>query len=147
MVMQKKINEIKNNSIDLIISHPPYLGHIMYSNIFCLPNKLLGYDYSFVKENDVSTTSVKKYMDSMKQVFDEMYRIIKPDKYACVIIGDNRKNGNIVPTFSYFIEYASEIGFNLKDIFIWVTSKKAGMNIKRHGNHIDHNYILIFKKD
>ena len=75
-----------------------------------------------------------------------MFRVLKKEKYACVIIGDTRVNGDIIPTFSYFINYANEKGFRLKDIFIWRMNQKAGMSIKRHGNHIDHNYILIFQK-
>lgn len=142
----RKLNAIKDESIDLIISHPPYLGCINYSNIYKLPNKILGHNYENVKLNDLSTTSLKIYMENMGLVFDEMKRVLKKGKHAAVIIGDNRVKGNIIPTFSYFIQYANTIGFELKDIFIWELTRKAGMNIKRWGNHIDHNYILIFRK-
>jgi len=142
----RELSMIKDNSIDLIISHPPYLGYINYSNIYKLANKILGHEYSEVKKTDISTNSLKKYIEDMNKVFDEMFRVLKEDKYACVIIGDNRVNGDLIPTFSYFIEYACKLGFKLKDIFIWVMSQKAGMSVKRRGNHIDHNYILIFQK-
>lgn len=143
----RELKEIKDDQIDFTISHPPYLGCINYSNIYKLPLKIMGFDYGGVRENDLSTTSLNKYMENMKKVFDELYRVTKKEKYAAVIIGDNRVNGNIIPTFSYFIDYATQIGFKLKDIFVWVLSQKAGMSIKRRGNHIDHNYILIFQKD
>lgn len=142
----RDLNNIKPESIDLIISHPPYLGCINYSNIFKLANKIIDFDYDNVKQNDISTNSLNKYMEDMKKVFDEMFRVLKKNKYACVIIGDNRVNGDLTPTFSYFINYANERGFKLRDIFIWLMNQKAGMSIKRHGNHIDHNYILIFQK-
>ena len=139
--------KLPKSSIDLIISHPPYLGCINYSNIYKLQNRILGFQYDNVKQNDISTDSFPKYITEMKKVFDEMFRILEPKKYACVIIGDNRKNGVVQPTFTYFIQYATEnLNFKLKDIFIWIMSQKAGMNIKRHGNHIDHNYILVFQK-
>jgi hypothetical protein len=142
----RNLREVKSGSIDLIISHPPYLGCINYSNIFKLANKILGHEYDIVKKNDISTNSVKQYYSDMDVVFDEMYRIVKSQRYVCVIIGDNRVNGDIIPTFSHFIDYAQKIGFKLKDTFIWVLNQKAGMSIKRRGNHIDHNYILIFQK-
>ena len=83
----------------------------------------------------------------MQQVFDEMSRVLKPKKYMAVIIGDNRKDGNIQPTFASFIQDATNrLELELKDIFVWVTKGKAGMNVTRRGNYIDHNYILIFKK-
>ncbi len=150
VVIQKgdaRNTHLRDNSVDLIISHPPYLGAIDYSNIYQLETKLLGFNYKEVDAGDISTNSMQKYLVEMNKVFDEMYRVLKKGGYACVIIGDNRKDGNIQPTFVYFIDYATKnLGFELKDIFIWVMSQKAGMGVKRRGNHIDHNYILVFRK-
>lgn len=139
--------DLSDNSVDLIISHPPYLGAIDYTNIMQLENVILGNDNKIIDAKDISTTSMKNYLLSMQDVFTEMNRVLKPGKYMAVIIGDNRKDGNIQPTFSYFIQDATNrLGLELKDIFIWVTKGKAGMNVARRGNFIDHNYILIFKK-
>ncbi len=138
---------LRSNSVDFIISHPPYLGAIDYTNIMQLENAILGNDNKMIDASDISTTSMKNYLASMQEVFDEMNRVLKPGKFMAVIIGDNRKNGNIQPTFSHFIQDATgRLGLELKDIFIWVTRGKAGMNVSRRGNYIDHNYILIFKK-
>ncbi len=139
--------KLSDNSIDLIISHPPYLGAIDYSNIYQLETKTLGFDYEEIDAGDISTNSMQRYLAEMNKVFDEMNRVLKSGRHACVVIGDNRKDGAIQPTFAYFIQYATEkLGFQLKDIFIWVMSQKAGMSVKRRGNHIDHNYILVFQK-
>lgn len=142
----RNLDFITNNDIDLIIAHPPYLGNVDYTNINQLENFILDYDNSKIREQDISTNSLRKYLKNMYKVFDEMNRILKPGSRACVIIGDNRQEGEIIPTFSYFIQYALSIEFKLEDIFIWVLNKKAGMSVKRHGNYIDHNYILVFKK-
>ena len=139
--------DLKNNSVDFIISHPPYLGAIDYTNIMQLENLILGNDNKLIDAKDISTTSMKNYLLSMQDVFSEMQRVLKPGKHMAVVIGDNRKDGNIQPTFSYFIQDATNrLGLELRDIFIWVTRGKAGMNVARRGNFIDHNYILIFKK-
>ena len=139
--------EIESDSIDLIVSHPPYLGAIDYSNMYQLENIVLGFDQASFKSRDISTTSLKKYLEAMQDVFTEMHRVLKSGKRMAVIIGDNRKDGAIQPTFAHFIHDAeSRLGMKLEDIFIWVTSGKAGMSVKRHGNYIDHNYILVFRK-
>jgi len=143
----RNLDFLKDNSVDLIISHPPYLGQILYYNIYRLINDLLGFSYEEIKRRDISTNSLTKYMNDMQKVFNEMYRVLKPQKYVCTIIGDTRRDGGIVPTFSYFVNYASKIGFKIMDIFIWVLTRKAGMNVARRGNYVDHNYILIFKKE
>lgn len=139
--------EMKDNSVDFIISHPPYLGAIDYTNMYQLENYFFGSDNKAIDALDISTTSLKNYLKSMESVFSEMERVLKPGKHMAVIIGDNRKDGKIQPTFSYFIQDAQQrLGLELRDIFIWVTRGKAGMNVTRRGNYIDHNYILIFKK-
>lgn len=139
--------DIESGSIDLVVSHPPYLGAIDYSNMYQLENVVLGFDQVTFKARDISTTSLKKYLEAMQDVFTEMHRVLKPGKRMAVIIGDNRKDGAIQPTFAHFIlDAESRLGMKLEDIFIWVTSGKAGMSVKRHGNFIDHNYILVFKK-
>ena len=139
--------DLPDSSIDFIISHPPYLGAIDYTNIMQLENLIIGNNNKEIDGRDISTTSMKNYLLSMQQVFDEMERVIKPGKHMAIIIGDNRKNGNIQPTFAYFIQDATQrLGLELKDIFVWITKGKAGMNVARRGNYIDHNYILIFKK-
>jgi DNA modification methylase len=138
---------LKDNSIDFVISHPPYLGNVDYTNINQLENYILGYDYQSIRSTDLSTNNLDKYLKSIYVVMDEMNRVVKKGGRICLIIGDNRKDGEIIPTFSHFIQYAKDtLDLKLEDIFIWVLSQKAGMNIKRHGNHIDHNYVLVFQK-
>ena len=136
-----------NSSVDLVVSHPPYLGAIDYSNMYQLENAVLGFEHSTFKASDISTNSMKKYLESMQEVFSEMYRVSKVGGRIVVIIGDNRKDGLIQPTFAHFIVDAeTRLGLKLEDTFIWVTSGKAGMSVKRHGNYIDHNYVLVFRK-
>lgn len=140
--------EIKSEEwyYDLVISHPPYLWNVNYSNINQLQNYILWHKYSEIKTRDLSTESLKLYLDNMYKVIDEMIRVVKKWKKICLIIWDSRKNWDIIPTFSYFIKYWIDKWLKLKDIFIWVLKWKAWNSIKRHWNHIDHNYILIFEK-
>ena len=46
-----------------------------------------------------------------------------------------------------FINLLKKSGFKIEDIFIWELTKKAGMNVARRGNYIDHNYIIVAKKE
>lgn len=138
---------VADESVDLVISHPPYLGAIDYSNMYQLENAVLGFDDSKFKVKDISTNALSKYLESMRDVFTEMFRVAKPGRRIVVVIGDNRKAGLLQPTFAHFILDAQQrLGLQLEDIFIWVTSSKAGMALKRHGNYIDHNYVLVFRK-
>ena len=138
--------KLESKSIDFIISHPPYLGYIDYSNITKLETYFLREEYQKIKNSDISTNNLNKFLEDMDMVVNEISRVLKPDKFCAMIIGDNRKNGKIIPASSGLIELYNKNNLELIDIFIWKLNKKAGMNVKRHGNHIDHNYIHILKK-
>jgi DNA modification methylase len=142
----RKLSHVKDSSIDFIISHPPYANAVLYYNIYSLASTLLGYDYDEIRKSDMSKSNFQIYLDDLKSVVSENFRILKNEKFASLIIGDIRKNGEILTALPEIILYATSIGFKLQDIFIWRLVGKAGMNVARRGNHIDHNYILIFKK-
>jgi len=136
----------EDESFDLVISHPPYANAVLYYNIYSLVSTILGDSYEEIKNNDISSSSFNKYLEDMKQVISENYRLLKSKKYACIIIGDIRKNSEIMTALPDLVNYGKLIGFRLKDIFIWKLVGKAGMSLARRGNHIDHNYIIIFQK-
>lgn len=137
---------VNNDEIDFMISHPPYASAVLYYNIYSLTSNMLGYDYEEIRKNDLSSGGFEGYLDNMKLVLKESHRVLKPNGYEALIVGDIRKNGDILTSLPYLIESGREIGFRLEDIFIWRLKHKAGMSLTRRGNHIDHNYILIFQK-
>ena len=94
----------------------------------------------------MSAGNFNGYLENMKRVLQQSYKVLKTGGYEALIVGDTRKNGDIQTSLPYLIRTGTEMGFRLEDIFIWKLKHKAGMSIARRGNHIDHNYILIFQK-
>ena len=88
---------IPDKSINCIITSPPY-------NV--------GLDYDNYDDNK----SYDDYLDWMKTIFEESYRVLADDGRMCINVGD-RKNGSI-PTHSDFIQIAQNIGFNVLTIII-----------------------------
>ena len=142
----KNIPSVKDNSIDLVISHPPYASAVLYYNIYSLVSTILGYDYDSIRESDMSKGNFKQYIENLKLVLSENFRLLKRKKHMCMIIGDIRKDGDILTALPTVIAHGLSIGFQLRDIFIWKLVGKAGMNVARRGNHIDHNYLVVFLK-
>lgn len=68
---------LKNESIDLICTHPPYANIIHYTNN---------------KEGDLSFLNVEEFLEEMKKVAKENFRILKKNKICAVLIGDIRKD-------------------------------------------------------
>ena len=71
----RNLDFLSNDSIDLICTHPPYADIIKYSD---------GID------GDLSQLKVKDFLEEMKKVAAESYRVLKKDKFCAVLMGDTR---------------------------------------------------------
>ena len=136
-----------DNSVDLVFSHPPYLNAVNYYNIYRLSTDLLGMNYENIRGKDFSAKKIESFMEFMGKSFQESYRVLKNNKRCVVVIGDVRFQGNILTIGVDFVNLLRKAGFKIEDMFIWELSKKAGMNVARRGNFIDHNYIIVAKKE
>jgi DNA modification methylase len=68
----RNLHELADNSLDLIITHPPYANIIKYSD-----NQ---------NPDDLSSTlSVPTFLDELEKGIRELYRMPKPNRY-CVIL-------------------------------------------------------------
>ena len=137
----------KNESIDLVFSHPPYLNAVNYYNIYRLSTDLLELNYDKIRSEDFSAKKLNVFLDFMEKTFRESYRVLKKGKRCIVVIGDTRFHGNLITLGVDFINLLKKVGFEIEDIHIWEQNRKAGMNVARRGNYIDHNYVIVAKKE
>lgn len=137
----------EDNSIDLVFSHPPYLNAVNYYNIYRLCTDLLDLKYEDIRSKDFSAKKLDTFLMFMERSFEESYRVLKPGKRCVVVIGDTRYKGNLVTLQVDFVDLLKSVGFAIEDMFIWELNKKAGMNVARHGNFIDHNFVIVAKKE
>lgn len=111
-------NEIKDNSIDIIVTSPPYDDLRDYH----------GYELD------------------LHGLGKEMYRVLKDGGIAAVVIQDSTKNfGKSLSTYRLILDWCDNAGFKLFENVIY---KKQGVSgawwNKRF--RVDHEYILIFLK-
>ena len=123
----RKLDFIPDNSIDLICTHPPYANIIEYSEDI---------------EEDLSHLKINEFLEEMKKVASESYRVLKKDKFCAVLMGDTRKNGHMIPLSFYVMQVFENVGFKLKEMII-----KEQHNCKATGfwktNSIKFNFLLI----
>ncbi len=74
----------------------------------------------------------------MKKSLEEMYRILKPEKYAVIVIGNATYQGKEIKTVEFIIDYAEKIGLKLV--------KNIDKIIFGLYNVMQKENILIFKK-
>ena len=133
----RNLNFIKDSSIDFICTHPPYANIIKYSDGI---------------QGDLSSLHIPQFLEEMKTVVKECYRVLKDGKFCAILMGDTRQKGYIVPLGFSVMQLFQEQKFKLKEIIIkeqhncratgyWKTN-----SIKYNFFLIAHEYIFVFKK-
>ncbi len=74
----RNLNFLADGSIDFICTHPPYANIIHYSEEQNIPE-------------DLSNLDVTNFLEEMKLVAKESYRVLKKDKFCAILMGDTRK--------------------------------------------------------
>ncbi len=143
----RKMVEVKDDSIGLVVTSPPY-WHIKDYGV----EGQIGYGQS-----------LHEYLKNLFIVWKECFRILKPGTRLCINIGDQFLRSiiygryKIAPLHSEFITQCEKIGFDYMGSIIW--QKKTTMNTTGGASvmgsypyppnglvEIDYEFILIFKK-
>ena len=123
----RNLDFVPNESIDLICTHPPYADIIKYSEDI---------------PEDLSLLKVKDFLEEMKNVAAESYRVLKKDKFCAVLMGDTRQKGHMIPMSFEVMRIFEDAGFKLKELII-----KEQHNCKATGywktNSVKYNFLLI----
>jgi SAM-dependent methyltransferase len=83
---------IENDAVDAIISSPPYLGALDYARDNRLRLWFLGCE-SWKELDNSLTASMKVYTPQMSACLSEMHRVLKPQGYCVLVLGDVQENG------------------------------------------------------
>jgi len=135
------MQQIKDESIDLIVTSPPYYNARQYSQY----------------------NSLDEYLSTMKQIFQNCFHKLKESRIlavniSCVIVPREKRSTQSyrLPLPFYFTNFLLDIGFEFLEDIIWV--KPNGSVPNRNGGFFRHRkplaykpnciteYILIFKK-
>ncbi|ADG13093.1 DNA methylase N-4/N-6 domain protein [Methanocaldococcus infernus ME] len=102
----RNLDKIEDESIDLIATHPPYVNIVKYTK----KSEVDG-DLSKVR-------SVEDFVNEMRKVAREFFRVLKPGRYCAILIGDTRRNKHHVPVSFRVMQAFLEEGFILKEDII-----------------------------
>jgi DNA modification methylase len=133
----RKLDRISDNSIDLIITHPPYSSIVKYSKLGI--------------EGDLSHLKLPEYIQSMKDVARESYRVLKHNSHCAILIGDTRKHLHFIPISTRILLVFLEAGFILREDIIKQQHKTTTeLGIWRGKKYpffkIAHEHLFIFRK-
>ena len=133
----RSLDFLPDGSIDLICTHPPYADIIKYSEDI---------------EADLSRLKVRDFLEAMKPVAAECFRVLKKGRFCAVLMGDTRQKGCMVPMSFEVMRIFQDAGFTLKELIFkeqhnckatgyWKTS-----SVKYNFLLIAHEYLFVFRK-
>ena len=110
---------VAKESVDAVISSPPYFGALDYARDNRLRLWFLGCE-NWKALDESLTASAKVYLPQMERCLMEMHRVLKPGKYCVLVLGDVEKNGKLRRTAETLAETAVNItqgGFETETIY------------------------------
>ena len=128
----EQMKEIPDNSLHLMITSPPY---------------------NVTKEYD-EDLSLKEYLQLLKNIFSETYRVLVGGGRACINVA-NLGRRPYIPLSDYISQMLIAIGFKMRGEIIWNKGAGAGVSMawgsfQSASNPVlrdTHEYILVFCKD
>jgi len=135
----RELSMLKNNSIDFILTHPPYADIIKYSE-------------GAIKEDLSNIHDLDTFCDEIEKVAKEFYRVLKKNNFCAILIGDTRREKMYQPLAFQVMERFLKVGFELKEDIIkhQHNCKATGFWVNKSKEYnfllIMHEHLFIFKK-
>ena len=139
---------VPDNSVDMVITSPPYWDILLEKRTA---------DYKESRHYGEAIADLgkirdyKEFLMHLREVFAQVYKVMKPKSYCCVIVMDLRKKGRFYPYHMDISQFMEDIGFILDDLVIWNRGHEYN-NLRPLGypsvfrvNRI-HEFIMIFQK-
>jgi len=110
--------QLGGESVDGIITSPPYSIALDYVENDAHALNALGYNIEKIRNEFIGVRGKGKpridlYNEDLKKSLEEMFRVLKPHKYAVIVIGNATYIGQEIKTVQFTIDYAERIGFKL----------------------------------
>ena len=149
----RNLKEIPSESVDLVVTSPPYPMIGMWDNVFGSQNLEVQKALK-IEDGKLAHELMHEILDS---VWDEIFRVLKDGRFACINIGDaTRKVGGdfcLYPNHARILNYLLNIGFSALPDILWrkqtnAPNKFMGSGMLPAGAYVtlEHEYILILRK-
>lgn len=143
----RKMTSIKDESVQLVVTSPPYWHLKDYEN-----ENQIGFNQSY-----------EEYINNLNMVWSECYRVLNKGCRLCINIGDQFARAvyygryKVIPIRTEIIKFCESLGLDYMGAIIWqkvTTSNTTGgaavmgsfPNPRNGILKIDYEFILIFKK-
>ena len=147
------MSELPEESIELVVTSPPYPMIKMWDPIFINQNKSIG---QYLKKYD-GQRAFELMHQELDRVWTELFRVLVPGGIVCINIGDATRNLNghfsLYPNHARILHTMGQIGFTSLPTIIWhkqtnAPNKFMGSGMLPAGAYVtlEHEHILILRK-
>lgn len=147
------MSSVKDESVNLIVTSPPYPMIDMWDNIMSSQNPKIA-DALLCKKPRDAFELMHKELDT---IWKECYRVLADGGFLCINIGDATRtidgDFQLYNNHSRIVKCCSELGFSNLPNIIWkkqtnAPNKFMGSGMLPCGAYVtlEHEYILIFRK-
>lgn len=149
----RKMSQIDDDSVNLVVTSPPYPMIEMWDDLFSAFSDPIAQNLK-KKEGNTAFELMHRELD---KVWAEAERVVKPSGFVCINIGDaTRKIGSDFQLYSNHSRITTamvSLGFQPLPIILWKKptnspNKFMGSGMLPAGAYVtlEHEYILIFRK-
>jgi DNA modification methylase len=143
------------DSVDFVTTDPPYniqLPMTMAGGALAQEHTNRRTDYAMTSDDPADLANLPSYaafLDRMTDVLRELERVLRPGRYAVLIVRDAYQDGRYLFTAADLAARADSVGFVPKGDLIWY---QAGTRLRPYGYptafvpNIAHQHLLVFQR-
>jgi len=150
----RDIRVLANNSIDLIVTSPPYANTYDYYLYHKMRMFWLDMDYKKAQKEEIGSRhkyssqkkDVKIFLKNLKKCLEEMQRVLKPSKTAIFVIGDSVIRGKFIKMDKKIEELCYDLELRINNKRIQDLGEYTSFNKSFRKNNKS-EYVLQLKKE
>lgn len=149
----RNLDQIQNNSIDCVVTSPPYINTFDYYLYHKQRMHWLGFDPHKVRKFEIGChhtsndpeSAMSRYTRDMELIFEQFSRVLKNNAHVCFVIGDSILNGKLIQADKLIIKIASEFNFEIKDTLVQNLKKTTRSFNSSFSNGKKNEYIILLQ--
>lgn len=150
----RHLDMLNDECIDIIITSPPYANTYDYYLYHKFRKRWLDIDVKFAQNNEIGSrreySSLKKPAEQwtidLKLCFAEMYRLLKKDGLAFIVIGDSVINKQLIKINEVICNFMPEIGFKVCNVISTNLSEHSRMFNPSFTQKNKQEHLIILQK-
>jgi len=151
----RNLSMLDNESIDIVITSPPYANTYDYYLYHKFRKRWLDLDVQFAQYNEIGSrreySSLKKpaeqWTTDLKICFAEMFRLIKKEGLAFIVIGDSVIKKELIKIDEVITNFMPEIGFEICNIISSDLSEHSRIFNPTFAQKNKKEHLIILKKE